>query len=57
MPKFLPSHHGFADVNASVVDDLDLHHLVPRRFEDFGYTVAKKVVPQVSQVQRLVGVW
>ena len=52
----LPCHHRLADVDATVVDDLDLHHIVAGSFEDARDAVAQKVVPQVAQVKGLVGV-
>ena len=54
--KALPSHHGLANVNAAVVDDLHLLHLVPHRFQNARYGVPQEVVAQVAQMQWLVGV-
>ena len=56
MSQFLPSHHGLADVDAAVVDDLDFLDVVAGGLEDAGHAVAQEVVPEVAQVQRFVGV-
>ena len=43
-------------MDATVVDDIGLHHLVAVGLHDFGQAEAQQVVAHVSQVQRLVGV-
>ena len=42
LPEFAPSHHGFTDVNAAVVDDLDLGHGVACSLKDAAHRVPKE---------------
>ena len=53
---FLPCEHGFADMDAAVVYDVCLYHLVAVRFHDLGQAVAQQVVAHMSEVERFVGV-
>ena len=54
--ELLPGQHGLADMDAAVVDQGGLDHLVAGGLQDVGYGCAQKVVAYVSQVQGLVGV-
>ena len=51
-----PSEHGLADVDATVVDDVGLDHLVAVGFHDLGQRPTEEVVAHVTEVERLVGV-
>ena len=46
----LPSQHGFANVNAPIVDDLYLLYGITRRFENFRHGITQKVVADVPEV-------
>ena len=53
---FLPCQHGLADVDAAVVHDVGLHHLVAVGFHNACQRGAEQVVAHVAQVERFVGV-
>ncbi len=52
----LPGEHGFADMNAAVVDDLCFDHIVAIFLQDFGHGIAEQIVADVPEVQRFIGV-
>ncbi len=54
--KFLPGDHALADMNTPVVYNTTLDDLVTAYFQDLCHTPAQKIIPQVAQVQRFVGV-
>ena len=51
-----PREHRLADVDATVVDDIGLHHLVATGFHNLCQTESQQVVAHMAQVERLVGV-
>ena len=51
-----PCQHRLADVYATVVDDVRLHHAVAIGLHDFGQAPTQQVVAHMAQVQRFVGV-
>ncbi len=51
---FLPCQHGFTDMDATVVNDIGLYHLVAVCSHNVSQCVTQKVVTHVSQVKRLV---
>ena len=51
-----PSEHRFADVDATVVNDVGLNDFVAVGLHDFREAVAQQIVAHMAQVQRLVGV-
>ena len=53
---FLPGKHRLADVDTPVVDKSRPDHIVSRSLEQPGDRISEKVVPDVSQVERLVRV-
>ena len=53
---FLPSEHRLTDVDAAVVDDVGLNHLVAVGFEDARQAESEQIVADMTQVEWLVGV-
>ena len=51
-----PCEHRLADMDASVVDDVGLDHLVAIRLDDTCQSRSKEVVAHVSEVEGFVGV-
>ena len=51
-----PGQHALADVYASVVHDIGLHHLVTVGLHDVCQGPTQKVVPHVAQMKGLVGI-
>ena len=54
IPIFEPCEHGFADMNASIVDDIGLHNLPSIRLLDTRDGIAEEVITYVTKVQRLI---
>ncbi len=54
--EFQPRQHGFADVNAAVIDDIRLHHFPSVRLLNLSDGVTEEVIPHMPEVQRFVGV-
>ena len=49
-----PSQHALADVDATVVDQIDTYHLLAVGFHDLRDTPAEKIVTDMTQVQGFV---
>ena len=54
---FFPGEHRLADVYATVVDEVYLDDVVAASLQYARDRIAKEIVPQMSKVQRLVGIW
>ena len=54
--KDLPRIHRLADMDSAVIHKIDLHHIMAAHFEKFRNRPFKKIVTDVSEMERLVGV-
>ena len=52
----LPRKHWLADVDSPVIDKSNFHHVVSAGFEKAGNWISEEVVPDMSEVERLVRV-
>ena len=55
-PELLPRPHALANVNAAVVDNLNLNDVAAAGLEDTAHTVPEQNVAHVAEVQRLIGI-
>ena len=53
---FEPCEHRLTDVNATVVDDIGLHHLIAVSLHNLRERPSEEVIAHVSEVEWLVGV-
>ena len=54
--KFAVSQHRFTDMHAAVVDDIHLVHFRAAKLQNAGNAFPQRVVAQMPEVQRLVGI-
>ena len=54
--EHLPGIHRLAYMDSPVIDQIHLHHFVAVGFQEFGYGPSQEVVPDVSQMERFVGI-
>ena len=53
---FLPSQHGLADVDTTVIDDVGFHHTVTISCLNLSQRPAKQIVAYMSEMERFVGI-
>jgi hypothetical protein len=56
LAEHLPGVHAFANMHPPVIDDLDLNNRLSRRLNQLCHRVAQEIVPDVPQVQGLIGI-
>ena len=53
----LPSIHRFADVDTTVVHKIHLHHIVTANLKKLSNRPSEKIVADVTEVKRFIGIW
>ncbi len=53
---FLPGKHRFADMDASVIDDIGLHNLITAGLQNLCQRIAQQIVAHMPKVERLIGI-
>lgn len=48
--------HRLTDMDSTIIDDIDLDHLIPHRLTDRSECIAQEHIPHMAQVQRFVGI-
>ncbi len=57
LAPLLPGEHGFADMYSTVVDNVGFDNLMTVCLENLRQRITEKVVSDMTQMQRFIGIW